>query len=88
MLAHTAPMLNSADTAVFAAIPENTPIGSNTGETVSTLLATGGAIVNDQPLGANFLSLDTANGAQEGIAVAGLSEEADGTWQYSINGGG
>lgn len=44
LLSHTAPMLNANDTPGFYALPENVPIASNAGQSLSTMLATGGAI--------------------------------------------
>jgi hypothetical protein len=88
MLSHTAPLLNPADTPHFTAIAENTAIGSNTGQTVISMLATGGPIVANQPLGTNFLSYDTNDGALEGIAVTGVGIEASGMWEYELQGAG
>ncbi|HVX64012.1 MAG TPA: Ig-like domain-containing protein [Pirellulales bacterium] len=36
--------------------------------------------------GANFLTVDTFAGGQQGIAVTGVSPSAGGVWQYSANG--
>jgi len=87
LLTHAAPLMNTADLPAFAQVAENLPIASNTGSTVGAMLASGGPIVLNQPLGTNFLSLDHANGAQQGIAVTWLADGEDGAWQYFINGG-
>ena len=87
LLSHTAPLLNPNDTAVFYSPAVDMALAANTGETVSAMLATGGPIVDNQPLGGNFLSLDTNDGAQEGIAITALFGASNGAWEYSLNSG-
>jgi hypothetical protein len=87
LLTHAAPLMNAADLPAFAQVAQNLPVASNTGSTVGAMLATGGPIVSNQPLGNNFLSLDTANGALQGIAVTSLRSGQFGAWQFSTNGG-
>jgi hypothetical protein len=93
LLTHAAPVLNAADGAMFSSITENISVGSNTGETVGAMLATGGAIVADPPGGSYFMAIDETNTGQdgqvgqEGIAVTGLIGTNDGVWEYSTNGG-
>ena len=87
LLSHTAPQLNPSDAAFFASLNENAAIGSNYGENVSDMLATGGPIVYNQPLGNNFLTIDNHDGGVEGIAITGVTGAGDGVWEYSTGSG-
>lgn len=83
LLSHTAPLLNSSGTAVFSSVSESAPVSSNNSTiSISSLLPSGGPIVYNQPLGNNFLSIDTFDGGQEGIAVTGVRGAGDGAWEY------
>ncbi len=83
LLTNTAPLLNAGDSATFNAIAENIPADANRGETVSAMLATGGAVVNGSPPPSYFIDYDTTN---YGIAVTRVIGAADGVWEYSTTG--
>ena len=72
---NTAPILNNVQTLQMSTINENA--GSNSGTLVTALLATGA--------GGNPI-WDPDSGALEGVAIT-AADNANGTWQYSTNGG-
>jgi hypothetical protein len=74
ILANMAPVINPAVTTKLDSINEDTPTGTNPGTTVDDLLGTGG------------LYADGAGAVQPGLAVTSL-DTANGTWQFSLDGG-
>jgi hypothetical protein len=75
LAANTAPVLNPAASTNLSPIPEDLPPAFNVGTSVDDLLGTGG------------LYSDVAGTLRAGMAVIGL-DSANGTWQFSLNGGG
>ncbi|HVX61504.1 MAG TPA: hypothetical protein VHC19_12905, partial [Pirellulales bacterium] len=75
---HRAPVLGSGSPSL-PAILENVPPANTApaGTSISAMLATAGA---------NFLTVDTAAGGQQGIAVTAVAPSTGGVWQYSANG--
>lgn len=72
---NAAPVLNVTDTAFLDAIPSNIPLGANTGTLVSDIIARSGGITDPDPA------------ALQGIAINGLTGIANGTWEFSTDGG-
>ncbi|HEU5433374.1 MAG TPA: hypothetical protein VFU81_17040, partial [Thermomicrobiales bacterium] len=76
-----APTLNPAAVLSFAPILEDLAPANNLGTTVITMLQSD---PNSQP---NAITLNAAVSPLYGIAVVGLGQTANGTWQYQLPGG-
>ncbi|MCA9098841.1 MAG: cadherin repeat domain-containing protein, partial [Planctomycetaceae bacterium] len=75
---NAAPVLNNTGTPTFDAIQMDVVDSSNVGTLISDLIARMG------PVGG---ITDADPGALQGIAIVGLTGVANGTWQYTIDGG-
>lgn len=72
---NSAPVLTVTGSAFLDDIPMNVSNAANVGTLISTLISRSGGIS------------DPNSGALTGIAINGLTGTANGTWEYSINGG-
>lgn len=70
---NTAPLLNNAGTPMLTPVGRSAPAATITGDVIGALVS--GSIT------------DPEVGAQQGIAVIGLSGTSNGTWEYSTDGG-
>jgi hypothetical protein len=77
-----APTLASTTALHFNQIPEDLPVANNLGTTINVMLASDPA---NQP---SAIALHNPPGAQQGVAIVGVTQTSNGTWQYQIGGGG
>ncbi|MCA8920010.1 MAG: IPT/TIG domain-containing protein, partial [Planctomycetes bacterium] len=74
---NSAPVLDNSGTPALTAIAQDLPGGSNTGDTIGALIATGAA---GDPI------TDPDSGAVEGLGVTSV-DTTNGTWEFTIDGG-
>src|SRR6185437_1741418 len=76
-----APVLDSTAVLNFSSINEDVPVASNAGGTVLAMLQSAA------PTPPNAITLHATASPKRGIAVIGLGETSQGTWQYQLAGG-